>query len=120
MLKIPNMEISPPRVDSSKGPPRKITRNTNAFTFVAHGKNCLKWPEMGPGGFFLANPDLANILGKVDFDFDMFFFEIQNFQISRFADQACALWALNLWGNRSCVMGEPPSPTSLTDILSGL
>ena len=43
---------------------------------------------MGPGGFFPTNPDLADILGDTDFDFDNFyvfgFFGIPNFQISRF------------------------------------
>ena len=29
---------------------------------------------MGPGGFFLANPDLADILGRTDFDFENFYF----------------------------------------------
>ena len=29
---------------------------------------------MGPGGFFPTNPDLADILGDMDFDFDIFFF----------------------------------------------
>ena len=32
---------------------------------------------MGPGGFFPTNPDLANILGRTDFDLGIFtFFEI--------------------------------------------
>ena len=29
---------------------------------------------MGPGGFFLTNPDLADILGITDFDFENFDF----------------------------------------------
>ena len=29
---------------------------------------------MGPGGFFPTNPDLADILGRTDFDFDNFYF----------------------------------------------
>ena len=29
---------------------------------------------MGPGGFFLANPDLADILGRTDLDFENFYF----------------------------------------------
>ena len=28
---------------------------------------------MGPGGFFPTNPDLADILGRMDFDFEIFF-----------------------------------------------
>ena len=31
---------------------------------------------MGPGGFFPTNPDLANILGDTDFDFENFHFFI--------------------------------------------
>ena len=31
---------------------------------------------MGPGGFFPTNPDLADILGDMDFDFDNFIFWI--------------------------------------------
>ena len=44
--------------------------------FSVHGKNCLRWPQMGPGGFFPTNPDLADILGRTDFDFENFFFWI--------------------------------------------
>ena len=50
-------------------------------------KNSLQWHEMGPGGFFLTNPDLADIFGDMDFDFENFhfldFFRIQHFQSSR-------------------------------------
>ena len=31
-------------------------------------------PKMGPGGFFPTNPDLADILGDTDFDFENFYF----------------------------------------------
>ena len=60
---------------------------------------------MGPGGFFPSNPDLANILGDTDFEFEFLFFlfflgpkfpDVQvpkfwiyrfpNFWISRFPD----------------------------------
>ena len=54
--------------------------------FSVHGKNCLGWPQMGPGRFFPANPDLANILGDMDLDFENFHFPIfwiPNFWISR-------------------------------------
>ena len=27
-------------------------------------KNCLRWPQMGPGGFFPTNPDFADILDR--------------------------------------------------------
>ena len=32
------------------------------------------WPKIGPGGFFPTNPDLADILGRTDFDFENLFF----------------------------------------------
>ena len=49
---------------------------------------------MGPGGFFPTNPDLAEILGDADFDFENFYFlylldpkfpdfQVPDFQISR-------------------------------------
>ena len=31
-------------------------------------------PKMGPGGFFPTNPDLPNILGRTDFEFENFYF----------------------------------------------
>ena len=37
-------------------------------------KNGPRWPQMGPGGFFPTNPDLADILGDTDFDFENFYF----------------------------------------------
>ena len=53
--------IAPPRVDSSKGPnrvnrahwPTKENRqHFNIFDiFLAYGKNDLRWPQIGPGGF---------------------------------------------------------------------
>ena len=45
---------------------------------------------MGPGGFFPTNPDLANILGRTDIDFENFYFldfldlTFSGFQIPRF------------------------------------
>ena len=71
------------------GPPRKIGKKSRCFAFVSvYGKICLKWPQMEPGGFFPTNPDLANILGRTDFDFEhfhfFFIFWIPNSRISRF------------------------------------
>ena len=40
---------------------------------------CLKWPQMGPGGSFPTNPDLADILGDVDFDSETFYFFLVGF-----------------------------------------
>ena len=44
------------------------------YIFPAHGKNGLRWPQIGPGGFFPTNPDLANILGKTDLNVENFYF----------------------------------------------
>ena len=38
--------------------------------FPVYGKNGLGWPQMGPGGFFPTDPDLADILGRTDLDSD--------------------------------------------------
>ena len=59
--------------------------------YLVHGKIGLKWLQMGPGVFFPTNPDLANILGRTDFDFENFCFWrpkfpdflVPDFQISR-------------------------------------
>ena len=76
--------IAPARVDSSKGPhqanrahwPTKENRQTFVMflIFSAYVKNGLRWPQIGPGGFFPSNPDLADILGKADLDFEIFYF----------------------------------------------
>ena len=42
--------------------------------FLVYGKNGLRWPQIGPGGFFLTNPDLADILGRTDLNFGIFYF----------------------------------------------
>ena len=79
--------------------------------------------EMGPGGFCSTNPDLADILGDMDFDFENFSFwdcldpKFPDFQKSGLG-QAWAGLGLSLWWNRSCMTGEPPSRPTLTDILS--
>ena len=53
------------------------------YIFPAHAKNGPRWPQMGLGGFFPTNPDLADILGRTDFDFENFyFFDLFGFQIS--------------------------------------
>ena len=47
----------------------------------------LKWPQIWPGFFFPTNPDLADILGRTDLDFESFHFWIlwiPNFQMFRF------------------------------------
>ena len=50
-----------------------------------HGENGLRWPQIGPGGFFPTNPDLADILGRTDLNFDNFYvFSFFGPQISGF------------------------------------
>ena len=60
---------------------------------------------MGPGGFFLTNPGLANILGRTDLDFENFHFfhfldpKIQDFQVPRFPKSRLGrAWALGRVG----------------------
>ena len=63
--------------------------------FRPHIKSCLKWHQMRPPGFFRTNPGLADILGRTDLDFDIFFsiFWIPNFWISRSPDFQNLAWA---------------------------
>ena len=62
--------------------------------FLAHGKIGLKWPQMEPRTVFSTNPDLADILGDTDFDFENFYFgdrldpKFLDFQVPRFPDRA--------------------------------
>ena len=44
------------------------------YLFRSMHKNYPRWPQMGPGGFFPTNPHLADILGDMDFDFEIFDF----------------------------------------------
>ena len=80
------LPIAPPRVDSSKGPPRKIGKIL-AF-FRPTQKIAWDGPKWGREVLFPTNPDLADILGRMDFDFENFHFldptfpAFQDFQIS--------------------------------------
>ena len=70
--------------------PTKDRQNFDIFSiFPAHAKNCPRWAQMGPGGFFPTNPDLADILGRTDLSFENFYFLIfwtPHFWISRSPD----------------------------------
>ena len=44
------------------------------YIFPAHAKIGPRGPQMGPGGFFPTNPNLADILGDTDVDFENFYF----------------------------------------------
>ena len=57
------------------------------------------WPQMGPGGFFPTNPDLADTLGRTDLNFENFHllyfldpkfldFQLPRLQISAFVPGA--------------------------------
>ena len=48
----------------------KYAKSVYSLYFSGPWKKCLKWPQMGPGGFFPTNPDLADILGVADFVFE--------------------------------------------------
>ena len=64
------------------------------FDFFGPWKNGPRWPQIGPGGLS-TNPDLADILGRTDFNFENSYFlycfvpQISGFpgpQISKFLD----------------------------------
>ena len=44
------------------------------YIFPVHGTIDKTWHHMGPGGFFPTNPDLTNILGRTDLDFENLYF----------------------------------------------
>ena len=82
--------------------------------FPVHGKIDPRWPQMGPGGFCLTNPDLADILGRTNFDFENFHFldlldpKFPDFQVPDFQKSGLSqAWAwgragpLDYW--RACV-----------------
>ena len=58
-------------------------------------------PKWDPRGFFPTIPDLADILGRADLDFDNFYFylfyfldpEFLDFQVSRFPNSQIEAWA---------------------------
>ena len=67
--------IAPPRVDSSKGPPRKIGKILAFFGFFRPTQKIARdGPKWGREVLFPTNPDLADILGRTDFDFENFYF----------------------------------------------
>ena len=46
------------------------------FIFPVHGQ---KWPELAPnrpGGFFLTNPDLADVVGRTNLNSGIFYFYV--------------------------------------------
>ena len=66
---------APNRVNRAHGPTKENRQKFCIFSiFPAHAENGPRWPQMGPGRFFPTNPDLADILGRTDFDFENFYF----------------------------------------------
>ena len=67
-----------------------------------------KWPQMAPNRarriFFPTNPDLADILGRTDLEFEKFHFfhfvdpKILDFQVPRFPKFGLGRAGLGLWG----------------------
>ena len=106
-------------MDSSKGPnrvnrahwPTKENRQnfSNFSIFSVYGKNGLRWPQIGPGGFFPTNPDLADMLGRTDLNFEIFYFfdfldpTFLDFQVPR---------SPNSQMSRSPEFQTPPTPTA--------
>ena len=82
--------MTPNRVNRAHWPTKENRQNFCIFSILpAHAKNALKWHQMGPGGFFPTNPDLADILGRTDLNFESSYFLIfwaQKFWISRSPD----------------------------------
>ena len=73
--------------------------------FSVHGKIAWDGPKWGQEGLFPANPDLADILGRTDLDFDNFNFvhyvdsQSLDFQVPRFPKSGLGrAWALDKVG----------------------
>ena len=85
----------PNRVNRAHWPTKENRQHFGIFwIFPAYEKNGLRWPQIGPGGFFPTNPDLADILGRTDLNFENFYFfdlldpKFPDFQVPRFPDAA--------------------------------
>ena len=87
-------------------------------------------PKWGREGLFPANPDLADILGRTDLEFESFYFlcfldsKCLYFQVPRFPEIWPGpglgwAWAKSL-GELVLHDREPPYRPTLTDILSNL
>ena len=67
--------------------------------FPVHGKIAPGGPKWGQEYFFPTNPDLADILGDTDFDFEIFFdpkfpdFQVPDFQKSGLGQAGPIGWA---------------------------
>merc|ERR1711965_471209 len=90
--------------------PRKIGKILAFFGFFRSMEK-MAWggPKWGREGFFLANPGLANILGRTDLDFENFYFchfldpKFLDFQVPRFPKFGLGRsWALGRVSLISC------------------
>ena len=75
---------------------------------------------MGPGRSFPTNPDLANVLGRADLDFEIFFVfdfldpTFLDFQVPRFPNSQIEAWAdLDLLEHSSAVVPRHSRTTKL-------
>ena len=120
-------------MNRAHGPTKQNTRNFYMFSiFPVHAK---KMPEMAPNGarsFFPTNPDLANILGRTDLDFENFLYsfgcqisgnmdaQLSGKQKTRCQETLCHLSQgtglyLASWSCLcSAVLGHPPPPCPST------
>ena len=68
-------------------------------------------PKWGREDFFPTNPDLANILGRMDFNFENFFFifldpKFLDFQVPRFPKSGLGLGPGGLSGGPGLLQGK--------------
>ena len=73
--------------------------------FFGPWKICLNWPQTRPGGFFPTNPDLADILGRTDFDFENSHF----FDFSELGPSLGPAWA-RAWARAWAQLGPGLGP----------
>ena len=101
--------ISPPppnRVNRAHWPTKENRQILVFFCiFPVHAENGLGWAQMGQAGFFPTNPDLADILGRTDLEFENFYFfhfvdhpKFLDFQVPDFPNLAWAGPGLDLGG----------------------
>ena len=107
--------ICPNRVNRAHWPTKENRQNFGIFLiFPAYGKNCLGWPQIGPGGFFPTNPDLADILGGTDLNFENLYFF--HFLDPKFPDAAAASAAASAAAAGRTLRSQPdPSPNAPRD-----
>ena len=79
--------MTPNRVNRAHWPTKENRQNFDIFWIFSgpRKKNAPDGPKWGREGFFPANPDLADILGDTDFDFEnLIFLYVFGSQISGF------------------------------------